>query len=175
MILSWRTGAAALLILTLGGCACGKARAAAADPIMLGQFKDWAAFTYKAPDTKVCYVAARPKTSLPAKIDRKPAFFLVTNFPGRNVHGQVSIMPGYAYKKGSTAVVTIDAKSFTFYTKDDTAWADTPETEKAIVDALKSGHSVAVKGTSWKNTQTIDTFSLDGVSAAIAKSDDACK
>ena len=175
MILAWRMGAAALLSLGLGGCACGKAHAAATDPLLLGQFNDWAAYTYKAADTKVCYVSARPKTSAPKTGKRDPAFFLVTNMPGRKIKGEVSTIIGYAFKKESTVELKVDAAAFQLFTNADGAWADTPATEKQIVTAMKSGQALTVKGTSWRNTQTLDTYSLDGVGAALAKIDDACK
>ena len=75
MILGWRCGTAAFLILALTGCACGKAHAATAantDPVSLGQFGGWTAFTYKAPDTKVCYISAQPKSSQPKTGKRDP-------------------------------------------------------------------------------------------------------
>jgi hypothetical protein len=175
MILAWRSGAAALLIIGLGGCACGKAHAAATDPVLLGQFSDWNAYTYKAQDTKVCYISARPKSSTPKTGKRDPAFFLVTNMPGRKVKGEVSTIIGYAFKKESTVELKVDKSAFTLFTNADGAWADTPATERQIVAAMKNGHSLTVKGTSWRNTQTLDTYSLDGVSAALAKIDDACK
>lgn len=178
MILGWRCGAAAVVLLAVGGCACGKAHAATAatnsDPVTLGQFSGWTAFTYKAPDTKVCYISAQPKTSQPKTGKRDPAFFLITNFPGRKVRGEISFMAGYAYKKGSTVDLTVDNKPFKLFTNADGAWADSPDTEKKIVDALKSGQSLIVKGTSWRNTQTIDTFALDGITAGLAKINDAC-
>ena len=40
---------------------------------------------------------------------------------------------------------------------------------------MKSGQSLSVTGTSWRGTQTVDTYSLNGVSAALAKIDETCK
>ena len=175
MILAWRMGAAALLTLGLAGCACGKARAAATDPVLLGQFNDWAAYTYKAADTKVCYVSSRPRASVPKTGKRDPVFFLVTNMPGRQIKGEISTIIGYAFKKESIVDLRVDAAGFQLFTNADGAWADSPATENKIVTAMKSGHALTVKGTSWRNTQTFDTYSLDGIGAALAKIDDACK
>jgi invasion protein IalB len=91
------------------------------------------------------------------------------------VKGEVSTIIGYAFKKESTVELKVDDSAFTLFTNADGAWADTPATEKQIVTALKNGRALTVKGTSWRNTQTLDTYSLDGVSAALAKIDDACK
>ena len=51
----------------------------------------------------------------------------------------------------------------------------TPATDKKIVTAMKAGKSLKVKGTSWRGTQTVDTYSLAGISAALAAIDKACK
>lgn len=170
MILPGRTGAAALLVMMLGATS-----AMAEEPALLGEFGDWAAYAYKAPDTKVCYVSSRPKGSEPKSAKRDPAFFLVTNMPGRKVRGEVSTIIGYPFKKETNAELTIDEAKFTLFTNADGAWADTPATEKQIVTAMKNGKSLKVKGTSWRGTETEDTYSLEGISAALASIDKACK
>jgi invasion protein IalB len=167
-----QSGAVALLLMTV--CA-QSAVAQGTEPESLGEFNDWAAYSYKAADTKVCYVSSRPKGSEPKNVKRDPAFFLVTHMPGRKVKGEVSTIIGYPFKKETNAELTIDEAKFTLFTNADGAWADTPATEKQIVAAMKSGKSLKVKGTSWRGTQTEDTYSLDGISAALAAIDKACK
>jgi invasion protein IalB len=170
MILFRPTGAIALLVMMMFASA-----AKADDPALLGQFDDWAAYTYKATDTKVCYVSSRPKDSAPKNVKRDPAFFLVTNMPGRKVKGEVSTIIGYPFKKESNAELLIDDSKFTLFTNADGAWADAPATEKKIVAAMKAGKSLIVKGTSWRGTKTTDTYSLIGISAAMDAIDTACK
>jgi hypothetical protein len=172
MILSRQIGAAALLVMMSG---LGPALAEGSDPELLGEFADWAAYTYKAKDTKVCYVSSRPKASEPKNAKRDPAFVLITHMPGRKVRGEVSTIIGYPFKKESTAKLMVDEASFELFTNADGAWADKPETEKKIVSAMKTGKVLKISGTSWRGTSTTDTYSLNGISAALAKIDDACK
>jgi hypothetical protein len=153
MILMRQWGVVGLLIMAL---CVGNAQAQGADPELLGEFGDWAAYTYKASDSKVCYVSSRPKESLPKNVKRDPAFFLVTNMPGRKVRGEISTIIGYPFKKDSTAELNIGEAAFQLFTYADGAWADTAATEKKIVAAMKSGASLTVKGTSWRGTETID-------------------
>jgi hypothetical protein len=40
---------------------------------------------------------------------------------------------------------------------------------------MKTGKELKVRGTSWRGTKTVDTYSLAGISAALAAIDDACK
>jgi hypothetical protein len=172
MILFRQLGAAAVAMMVAGAAS---AFAEGSDPELLGEFSDWAAYTYKAKDTKVCYISSRPKSSEPKNAKRDPAFVLVTHMPGRKVKGEVSTIIGYPFKKESTAKLTVDETSFELFTNADGAWADKPETEKKIVAAMKNGKTLKVSGTSWRGTSTTDTYSLNGVSAALAKIDDACK
>lgn len=170
-------GAAALtltgIVAALAGA--GQPRAEGTEPQQIGIFDDWAAYNYKASDTKVCYVSSSPKGTEPKSVKRDPAFFLVTHMPGRKVKGEVSTIIGYPFKKETNAELIIDDATFTLFTNADGAWADSPATEKQIVAAMKAGQSLKVKGTSWRGTQTIDTYSLNGISAALAAIDKACK
>jgi len=165
-------GALALLLMPAG---VAIANAQGAEPQSLGQFTDWAAYTYKAADTKVCYISSQPKTTEPKTAKRDPVFFLVTHMPGRKVKGEVSTIIGYPFKKDTTVELKVDDAAYELFTNADGAWADGGETEKKIVAAMKTGTSLIVKGTSWRGTETIDSYSLNGVSAALKKIDEACK
>ena len=163
-------GVAALLNLAL----CGSAWAT--EPTSLGVFDDWTAYTYKAPDTKVCYVVSQPKSSESAKkVKRDPIFFIITHMPGRKINGEVSTIIGYPFKEATTVQVKVDDADFELFTNGDGAWADTTAKEKKIVAAMKNGKKLSVVGTSWKGTQTTDFYSLSGLSAAMDKIDSACK
>ncbi len=165
----------ATLAVTLISLMSGSLKAESTAPEQLGVFEDWAAYTYNAADSKVCYVSSSPKGSEPRNVKRDPAFFLVTHMPGRKVKGEISTIIGYPFKKETSAELTIDDARFTLFTNADGAWADTPATEKQIVAAMKAGTVLKLKGTSWRGTQTIDSYSLNGISAALAAIDKACK
>lgn len=167
-----QTGALALALLT----SFSAAALAEGEPKQIGTFDSWLAYSYDAADSKVCYVSASPSQSEPKNAKRDPAFFLVTHMPGRKppVRGEVSTIIGYPFKEGQPVKLTIDDTSYDMFSKGDTAWVDTG-TDKKIVAAMKAGKSLKVSGTSWRGTQTVDTYSLDGISAALAAIDKACK
>jgi Invasion associated locus B (IalB) protein len=165
---------AAIAFFTSTLCLAGVARGA--EPTLLGTFNDWTAHTYKASDTKVCYVVSQPKKSEAArKVKRDPIFFIVTHMPGRKISGEVSTIIGYPFKESATVQLKVDEAEFELFTNGDGAWADTKEKEQKIVAAMKSGKTMLVKGTSWKGTETTDTYSLSGLSAAMESIDVACK
>ncbi len=164
----WGLGAA------VGLAVAGAAQAA--EPQLLGTYDDWAAYSYQAPDTKVCYAVSSPKSSESSrKVKRDPVFFLVTNMPGRKIRGEVSSIIGYPFKDSSLVSLKVDDQEFELFTNGDGAWADTTAKERQIVGAMKKGHKLSVSGTSGRGTQTTDHYSLAGFSAAVEKIDSACK
>lgn len=144
-------------------------------PTSLGTSGDWEAFTYEAEGSKVCYIYSQPKKSDPATAKRGPIYFMITHWPGKKVKAQPSTFIGYTFKEGSEVKLSVDTKTFNLYPVDNMAWTDKTEIEKAILTALKSGKSMTVSGTSAKGTVTKDTYSLNGVSAAMDSIDGACK
>lgn len=170
MILPRIFGAMALTISL-----AGNAFAQSQDPTPLGEFKDWAAYSYKTSGGQVCYVVSQPKASEPKNAKRDPIFFLVTHRPGQGVRNEVSTIIGYPFKKEAIVKVTVDKASFDLFTNGDGAWADTSAKDKQIVAAMRKGQALSVKGTSMRGTATTDTYSLDGLAAALGAIDAACK
>jgi hypothetical protein len=148
----------------------------AEDPTSLGKFGDWEAFTYKASDSTVCYAFSAPiKTKTSKKVARDPAYFMISNFPGKKVKGQVSTIIGYTFSASSEVDLKIGSKSFSLYPVGNGAWADKAETEKTIIAAMKASKSFTVSGISARGTNTIDSYSTNGISAALGKIDGSCK
>ena len=147
----------------------------AQEPKLIGEFNDWAAYTFNGNKGAVCYIVSQPKDSSPKNVNRDPVHFLVTNRPAEKVNGEVNTIIGYPFKKGSTAKLTIDGKPFTLFTSGEGAWADTSSSDRRIVEAMKAGAKMEVQGTSWRGTRTVDRYSLSGVTAALDKIAGACK
>lgn len=166
MIRAILAGAAAACV------ACAAAAQANLTPI--DAFKDWSAYTVKEKDGKACYIASQPKESRPKEAKRDPIWLLVTHRPYKKVENEVSVYIGYPFKEGSSARVEIDGQPYTLFTKDDTAWSSTAEEDAKLVDAMRKGSKLQVKGMSARGTETVDVFSLAGFSAAMKAISDAC-
>jgi Invasion associated locus B (IalB) protein len=161
----------ALLALALGGSSMAFAQSREA----LGRFKDWDAYKTTVNGQVACFAVSKPKDMLPKGVNRDPVFFIITNWPGRNVTGEPSIQTGYPYRPGSNAAVTVGGRSYDFFTKDDGAWLASPDDEKKLIDDMRKGTTMVVKGTSSRGTTTTDRYSLSGSSAALDKVAEACK
>lgn len=157
--------AAACMVLPWAGMA--------AEPVQIGTFTDWRAYTFDDPGGKICYVVSEPKKAEGDYSRRGDIYFLITHRPSGNVFGEVSIITGYTYEEGSSPTATIGGDRFDFYTEGDAAWAVQDE-EAGLVRAMKAGATMVVRGKSNRGTLTTDTYSLSGVTAALNKIDQEC-
>lgn len=171
-----RRAAGSALILAGSILVVSATAASAADPRLLGTFKDWNAFAFEESGHKVCYISSQPKKKEPAAAKRGDIYVLVTHRPAEKTLDVVSFIIGYPFKKDADTTVDIAGKSFKLFTDGETAWARDAETDKAITAALRDakGKPMVVKGTSTRGTRTTDTYSTDGVADAYAAINKAC-
>lgn len=140
--------------------------AKAAEPRLLKTYGDWHAYAYEEAGSKVCYMAAKPQTNEGAYKARGDIHALITNRPGDGSKNVFTYIAGYTYKPATDAIVEIDGQKFVLFTKDSMAWALNTETDNQIAEAIRSGSTMIVSGTSSRGTKTTDTYSLNGSSGA---------
>lgn len=174
--------AAGLVIAAVApaGAAPAKPAAAAAKPTAaqpptsLGKFKDWTAWKGTDANGLICYVSSEPTSSKPAGVNRDPVHFLVVNRKGLGTRNEVQTLIGYPLKKDSKPTATIDGKSYPMIADGNGAWLASAADEDGFVAKLKAGKTLVVNGTSQRGTDTTDTYSLAGATAALEASDKAC-
>lgn len=140
----------------------------------VGQDRDWAAFSATVDGNKTCFVVSQPKDMEPKNVSRDPVYFYVTRRPSDNISGQVSIVTGYPYQENSKTTVQIGSDTFTLFTRGDKAWIENIEEQARLIDAMKRGSTMIVRGTSTRGTLTTDTYSLSGITAALGRLGSAC-
>ena len=166
----------AFLPVVLGLALLGVTAAAAQDrPKLIGEYKDWDAFTYQEDGKPVCFVSSSPLDSSPKNVNRGDIYILVTHRPESKTLDEISVYTGYPYEDSSVATVDVDGRNFELFTKDDTAWAYDAEADKKLVRAMVRGSKMGIRGTSQRGTSTIDRYSLQGFTAARNAINKACK
>lgn len=154
------------------------APAAYAKPELLGEFGDWKSFKNADGGAVVCYALSQPKSSAPAGAKRDPIFFIVSNFPARQVKGEPSIVIGYPFKDGSKATVDVGGATYNFTTvnsgTEGGGWIPDTATEQKLIASLRGGSAMTIKGTSQRGTNTTDKYSLSGVSQALDRINQEC-
>jgi hypothetical protein len=137
--------------------------------------RDWGAYVAQQQGAKVCFALSTPKDMQPGNLNRGEALFYVIVRPNEGVREEIAITPGYTYRDGSQATITIGENTFTLFTQENKAFVENAATEAQLVAAMKAGSVMVVRGTSSRGNETIDQYSLFGVTAAIAAATRACE
>jgi hypothetical protein len=162
---------------TTGTADAVAAAAGGAKPTLLGQYGDWGAYTASPGGKKICFAIAKPASSetTPAGKTRNPSYMFISSRPGEKVTDEVSIIIGYPFKPNSEATVAVGTASFALYTQQDGAWIKNAAEEAHLIEAMRSGQNVVIKGMSAKGTHSTDVFSLKGLAQALDRTDQDCK
>lgn len=168
-------------LVTLAASAPAKRKpeppAAAPQPVLLGQFGDWGAYTVTSGGRKICYALAKPSSAktTPANRPRDPIYLFVSSRPAENVRNEVSVNVGYAFKASSEATISIGTAQFPLYTQNDGAWIKNAAEEIKLVEAMRKNQELVVAGVSARGTQSTDRYSLRGLAQALDRANQECR
>lgn len=138
---------------------------------------DWNVFAEESP--KECWGVTVPKETVntrdgqPVSVRRGDILLFVTFRPGTT--GEISFTGGYPFANGSTVTVDVDGQSYDLFTDGEWAWPATPDADAQLLAAMKAGSTAVVSARSDRGTQTRDTFSLRGFTAAMTEAEARCK
>ncbi|MCS6761943.1 MAG: invasion associated locus B family protein [Candidatus Devosia symbiotica] len=142
----------------------------------LGTFNAWTAWQATDASGLICYVSAAPQASEPAGANRDPIHFMIIHRKGMGTKNEVQTIIGYPYNTiDAKASASIDGKSYPMVAEGSAAWLASTSDESGFVQAFKAGRKLIVKGTSQRGTDTSDSYSLSGATAAMNAIDAACK
>lgn len=137
---------------------------------------DWNVFVEESP--KECWSVSKPKESVntrdgqPASVNRSDILLFVTFRPGKP--GEISFTGGYPFAAGSTVEVVVDSQPYQMFTDGEWAWPGSVEDDAKLLAALKAGTTAVLTARSGRGTQTVDTFSLRGFTAAMEDAEKRC-
>ncbi|WP_418361297.1 invasion associated locus B family protein [Sulfitobacter alexandrii] len=137
---------------------------------------DWSVFVEDNPTE--CWGVSTPKETVNSRdgrvvaVNRGQTLLMVFYRPSAGAKGQVAFTGGYPFKSGSTVTMDISGTTFELFTEGEWAWPATTEDDAKIITAMKRGADAVVSGESGRGTDTKDTFSLLGFTAAV---EDAAK
>lgn len=140
---------------------------------------DWSVCVWESP--KECWGTSAPKESVnskggrPVQVRRGDTMVFVTYRPGSGARGEVSFTPGYGFAKGAQVRVEIGSDKFQLYTDGEWAWPANPNDDAALLAAMKKGNEAVFYAQSARGTDTKDTFSLRGFTAAVEEAEKRCK
>ena len=169
---SWMTRALLVAAITFGAGAA----TAQESTNRVATMTDWSVFEEGNP--KECWGVSSPKETVntrdgqPVSVRRGDILLFVTFRPG--APGEISFSGGYPFAGGSTVKLDVDGTTFELFTDGEWAWPGTKDDDAAILAALKKGTNAVLQAKSGKGTQTKDTFSLRGFTAAMEEAAKRC-
>ncbi len=143
----------------------------------------WSAWEVSGPSGKLCYISARPTSTQtkPPGVKRGEVYVTISHRIGATsqVRDEISFHAGYPIKADRNVGAAVDkTKTFDFERRapatPELIWSKSPETDKAMVAAMRSGRELVFTGTSQRGTTTVDVFKLDGFVKALDAANKAC-
>lgn len=139
---------------------------------------DWSVFVED--DPTECWSVSAPKESVNTRdgrvvaVRRSDILLFVFYRPGAGVKGQVTFTGGYPFAPGSTVNLNVSGTEFELFTDGEWAWPATAADDNKIIVAMKRGAEASLTARSARGTQTKDSFSLLGFTAAIEDAEKRC-
>ncbi len=149
----------------------------AGKPQQVEKYGEWGVFVAQGVQggkDKTCYALASPKERAPAGLKRDPAYVFISNGPGADIRGEVSIILGFAAKEDGDARAEVGGSSVELVAKGASAWIKNLAKQAQFVEAMKNGSKLVVKAPSVKGNATTDTYSLSGLSQALERVQKEC-
>ena len=130
-------------------------------------------------DPRECWVVSAPQETVntrggqPANV-RRGDVLLFTTYRAGGTPGEVSFTGGYPFDPDSTVGLTIGSNEFQLFVEGQWAWAGSAEDDAQIMAAMRSGAEAVLSARSARGTDTRDTFSLFGYTAATEAAASRC-
>jgi invasion protein IalB len=146
-----------------------------AQALLLETAGKWQAFSSQQGRSKVCYALAKPDSRLPANLKDVEGLFFVSSRPAEGVRNEISFVMNFDLKEDVEHQALIGDERFALVAKGQNMWLKNPAEEPRMLDALRKGSTLEIKGTSKKGNPTADKYSLAGISQTVKRAEDACK
>ena len=150
--------------------------AVAQDGEPLARFENWDLHVFEDADGKTCVVASHPIDSQPTNILRSEILFMVTDFPADGAQNEIHVEMGYPLDS-PVSVNVDDGPTFTMtwgWEGREGAWFENEVENDLLITAMKRGQTMVIRARSTRGTNTIDTYSLIGITAALARAAEEC-
>ena len=141
---------------------------------LLGDFRDWSAYTAVDGPGNVCFALSRPVEVAPQPDGFTAAYLYLTNRPAESVANEVNLVAGFAFAPDTPATLQVSGETFDLFTEADAAWLLDPARADGLASAMRAGTTIILEGTSDRGIKIRETFSLSGATAASRAIDAEC-
>lgn len=141
---------------------------------VLGDYRDWSAFTANDGSGPVCFAMSKPKEVEPSPEGYTQAYIYLTHRVSEGTRAEFNLIAGFEFAADSVAVAKVGSNVFSLFTNADAAWLADPSISDSFARSLRAGSSLIIEGTSEFGVKVVQTYSLSGATAASRAIDRAC-
>jgi len=130
-------------------------------------------------DPKECWAVSAPRETVntrggePVQVRRGDILLFATYRPGSETP-EISFTGGYPFAPDSTVGLTVGDTEYQLFVNGEWAWSGAPEEDARILATLRAGSEAVLSARSARGTDTRDTFSLFGFTAATEEAQRLC-
>lgn len=135
----------------------------------------WQAFSSQQGRSKICYALSKAESRTPANLKDVEGLLFISSRPGEGVRNEISLVMNFDLKEDVEHQAIIGSDRFALVAKGQNVWLKNPAEEGRMLDALRKGAGLEIKGTSKRGNATSDKYSLAGISQIVKRAEDACK
>ncbi|HUV33163.1 MAG TPA: invasion associated locus B family protein [Devosiaceae bacterium] len=166
---------ALLPALTLAAALVGAVPARAQSVQLLGDFRDWSAYTTANTADKLCFVISKPTAVEPAVEGADQPYFYVSHRPNEAVRYEMNLVSGVTLAPDAPATAQIGGQAFTMFSEADAAWLENIAQSADMAAAMRAGQSMTVEATTERGIRIRQTYSLSGATASMRAIDAECR
>jgi hypothetical protein len=164
-----RAGAAAVIV-----CLCCAMPASAQSVRLVGDYRDWSAYSAAEGAGQICFTLTKPLEVNPIPDGYSQAYLYLTNRPAEAVRNEFNLVAGFAFAPDQPATVSVSGQAFELFTENDAAWLLDPAQGDNLASAIRAGSSLVVDGTSATGIKVQQVYSLSGATAASRAIEGGC-
>ena len=151
------------------------ASASQAQAMLLETAGKWQAFSSQQGRSKVCYALSKAESRLPANLKDVEGLLFVSSRPAEGVRNEISFVMNFDLKEDVEHQAIIGEERFALVAKGQNMWLKNPAEEPRMLNSLRKGATLEIRGTSRRNNPTNDKYSLAGMTQTVKRAEDACK
>jgi hypothetical protein len=141
---------------------------------LLGQYRDWSAYSASEGTGALCFAMAKPTAVEPVPDGYSDAYLYLTHRPSESVSNEINLVAGFEFAPDQPAVLKVGDKSFDLFTQKDAAWLLDASQSDDLAGVMRAGTSLIIEGTNVGGVMVSETFSLSGATAASRAIDGGC-
>lgn len=133
---------------------------------LIGDFRDWSAYSASEGTGPVCFALSKPTEVTPRPDGFTEAYLYMTNRPAEGVRNEFNVVAGFAFAPGQPATAAVGGQNYELFTENDAAWLLDPSLGESLASAIRAGSTLTIDGVTQGGIRVQQVYSLSGATAA---------